>query len=68
MIDRVKSLASLMRMKKEQGQPSFVLMLGAGASISSGVPSASTIMKELVSKYDDSAMNGAGVEQRFDRL
>lgn len=48
---RIKNLANLMRMKKERGEK-FVLMLGAGASMSSNVPSTVRIMEELVSAHD----------------
>ena len=48
---RIKNLANLMRMKKERGEK-FVLMLGAGASMSSNVPSTVRIMEELVAAHD----------------
>jgi conflict system STAND superfamily ATPase/SIR2-like protein len=67
MIPRVKNLAAQMRMKKEQGEEKFVLLLGAGASISSGVPPTSTIMAELLKQYDNEN-TGGDTAQRFDQL
>jgi len=67
MLDRVKNLANLMRLKKEQGDGNFVLMLGAGASISSGVPPTRAIMEQLLQTYGN-GNEGATVEQRFDQL
>ena len=45
----------------------FVLMLGAGASISSGVPDARTMMKAVVEEYAR-GFPGKDVEERFDQL
>jgi len=67
MMGRVKNLASLMRMRKEQGDEKLVLMLGAGASLSSGVPSTNTIMTELLAANDNDN-TGGDVAQRFDQL
>jgi hypothetical protein len=63
---KVKSLANLMRMKREQDDR-FVILLGAGASLSSGVPNTPTIMQELLAKYGGE-LEGASLEQRFDKL
>ena len=67
MMGRVKNLASLMRMRKEQEDEKLVLMLGAGASLSSGVPSTTTIMTELLAANDNDS-TGGDIAQRFDQL
>ena len=64
---RIKNLAAQMRMKKEQGDEKFVLLLGAGASLSSGVPPTWTIMSELLKRYDNEN-TGGDIAQRFDQL
>jgi hypothetical protein len=64
---KVKNLANLMRLKKRQGDK-FVLMLGAGASMSSGVKSTPRLMEELLAQYG-ADLNGADrLEDRFDKL
>lgn len=63
---RVKNLANLMRMKKGKGEK-FVLMLGAGASMSSNVPSTENIMKELVNQHDHENLLET-TEIRFEKL
>jgi hypothetical protein len=67
MMGRVKNLASLMRMRRDQGDEKLVLMLGAGASLSSGVPSTTTIMTELLAA-NDNENTGGDIAQRFDQL
>src|SRR6476646_12128540 len=63
----VRNLANLMQLKHRSGEK-YVLMLGAGASMSSGVKRTPDIMEELLGKYGQD-LNGAGrVEDRFDRL
>ncbi len=63
---KVKNLAATMRMKKQHGE-TFVLMLGAGASLDSGVPPTSTIMRELVEEYGKDLSDG-NFELKFDQL
>ena len=59
MLDRIRNLAQFMKDKKAAGEK-LVLMLGAGASISSGVKPTQTIMEELVEK------NAKGTEGSLD--
>jgi hypothetical protein len=63
---KVKNLAAAIRMKK-QHRETFVLMLGAGASLDSGVPPTSTIMRELVEKHGND-LSGSSLEHKFDQL
>jgi hypothetical protein len=64
--ERVRGLAQLVSDKKKAGKK-FVLMLGAGASLSSGVKTTKTIMEELVTRYPQEPA-GASVEDSFDKL
>jgi hypothetical protein len=63
---QIHSLAALIKTKREAGTK-FVLMLGAGASISSGVAPTQQLMEELVEKFAQGLDKGS-VEQRFDAL
>ena len=65
MLARIKNLARLMVEKKKAGEK-FVLMLGAGASLSSGVKTTATLMAELVNQHG-AGMEGTN-EERFDEL
>jgi len=65
-VARVKSLAATMRVKKKDDE-TFVLMLGAGASITSGVPPTAIIMRELVETYGKDLDEGT-TDEKFDRL
>jgi hypothetical protein len=65
MHERVRSLAQFIKDKKDRGEK-FVVMLGAGASLSSGVKTTAAIMEELVARYPGSA--AGSVEDQFDRL
>jgi hypothetical protein len=56
-----------MRLKKRSGEK-FVLMLGAGASLSSGVKLTSVIMQELVDNFGQDLPATDRVEDRFDRV
>jgi len=56
-----------MRLKKRSGEK-FVLMLGAGASLSSGVKFTSDIMKELVENFGQDLPATDRIEDRFDRV
>lgn len=64
---KIRNLANLMKLKKDQGDEPYVLLLGAGASLSSGVPTTNTIVTELLAQYD-AGNEGGDVLQRFDRL
>jgi hypothetical protein len=66
MLNRIGNLAQLMKDKKAAGER-LVLMLGAGASLSSGVPLTRTIMEELVQKNARGEAT-ARIEDRFDAL
>jgi hypothetical protein len=67
MIDQVKKLANEMQATKEADEKKFVLLLGAGASLSSGVPSTATIMTELLQRSGDNGQGG-DLQRRFDQL
>jgi NAD-dependent SIR2 family protein deacetylase len=62
----VADLASLIRAKKADEQR-FVVLLGAGASMSSGVKSTPQIMAELLGEHGKS-IEGTSVPDRFDKL
>ena len=64
---KTKNLANLMRLKKRQGDK-FVLMLGAGASMSSGVKSTPKLMEELLAQYGTDLNGTDRLEDRFDKL
>ncbi|MGD0201323.1 MAG: SIR2 family protein [Bryobacteraceae bacterium] len=67
MSPRVQALANLLRDKREQQGKKCVIMLGAGASLSSGVPATTTIMEGLLGRYGTDLTDGT-VADRFDRL
>src|SRR4051812_11009971 len=56
-----------MRLKKRQGDK-FVLMLGAGASMSSGVKSTPKLMEELLEQFGADLNGSDRLEDRFDKL
>jgi hypothetical protein len=56
-----------MKLKKRQGEK-FVLMLGAGASMSSGVQSTPKIMQELLDEFGQDLDPNDRLEDRFDAL
>jgi hypothetical protein len=56
-----------MRLKKASGER-YVLMLGAGASMSSGVKRTPDIMEELLAQYGQDLNGPDRLEDRFDRL
>lgn len=66
MKDQVRSLANRIKANREQGDK-FVLMLGAGASISSGVPPTDEIMRTLLEKFG-TELQGDSTKRRFDLL
>ena len=56
-----------MRLKKRQGDK-FVLMLGAGASMSSGVKSTPKLMEELLAQFGADLNGSDRLEDKFDKL
>lgn len=67
MLDRIKNLAQAMQARKAAGGTKFVLMLGAGASQSSGLKPTPQIIQELVERSAQSS-SSASLEDRFDAL
>ena len=63
---KVAALASLMQAKKKIGKP-FTVMLGAGASISSGIIPTDKMTREIVDKYGPD-IAGTDFHDRFDKL
>jgi hypothetical protein len=56
----IKVLANLMRVRKENAEPPYVLILGAGASLTSGASSFGKVIESVVDSYsakDPSAMS-----------
>src|SRR6266849_3693164 len=62
----IASLASLLRTKRAAGRQTIV-MLGAGASISSGVKPTEALIRELVENHGQNA-KGENIPDRFDEL
>ena len=56
-----------MKLKKRQGEK-FVLMLGAGASISSGVVPTTKLMEDLLNEFGQDLDPSDRLEDRFDKL
>jgi hypothetical protein len=69
MENRIKDLGAFLRAGRDSNRK-FVLMLGAGASIASGVKSTPTIMQELVERYAsaDRQPGEDSIPERFDQL
>ena len=65
---KVQVLANLLRDRKKNGDPKFVLLLGAGASMSSGVKKTPEIMQELLAAYALDIDPQLALGERFDRL
>lgn len=65
MLDHISSLARAVTLRK--GSPEkYVLMLGAGASIASGVPTTAAIVRELTEQYGTPSTEP--LDDRFDAL
>lgn len=62
----ISDLANLIKIRREEGKR-FVIMLGAGASVTSKVPDARAMMKEVVEQHG-SRIDGADIGDRFDKL
>src|SRR4051812_15731555 len=56
-----------MKLKKRQSE-TFVLMLGAGASISSGVVPTTKLMEDLLNEFGQDLDPNDRLEDRFDKL
>jgi hypothetical protein len=63
----VCDLANLIRTKQQQGAQKFVLMLGAGASLASGMPFTNQLKSDLLREFG-SGTTGGDVDERFDRM
>jgi NAD-dependent SIR2 family protein deacetylase len=66
MQDRIRALSQFMKDKRVAGDR-FVLMLGAGASLSSGIKPTRVLMEELVEK-NGTGPPGRSLEDRFNEL
>lgn len=66
MTAKIENLARVIEAEKAEGEK-FCLMLGAGASLSSGVKPTLQIMEELLDEYGRDLRRGS-VEARFDQL
>lgn len=62
----ISDLANLLKAKRKEEEP-FVLMLGAGASISSGVKPTPTMQEEILKEFG-TGIAGEKVDDRFDVL
>lgn len=67
MDQKIEALASLIRAKKDSLGKKCVVMLGAGASLSSGIKPTNEIMEELLHKHGPDLKDG-GLRERFDQL
>ena len=65
---QISTLAQLMDLQRAGGGSKFVLMLGAGASLSSGVKLTGTLMQELLDKYGSDIKQDGDLADRFDVL
>jgi hypothetical protein len=68
----IKRLAALMRDRKAAGQPPYVLVLGAGATLSSGCRAMSAVVQAVVGDYDlkrfFEIMDSLSETERYTRL
>jgi len=53
----IKVLANLMRVRKENNEPPYVLILGAGASLTSGASSFGKVIESVVNDYSSKDSN-----------
>jgi len=71
-MDKIKRLANLMRQRKAAGEPSYVLVLGAGATLSSGCRAMSAVVQAVVGHYDlkqfFEIMDNLSETERYTRL
>ncbi|MGH7487523.1 MAG: hypothetical protein ACREMY_18260, partial [bacterium] len=64
---QISTLAQLMELQRTSGSK-FVLMLGAGASLSSGIKLTGTLMQELLDKFGADIPQEGDLADRFDVL
>jgi len=71
-LDKIKRLANLMRQRKAAGEPPYVLVLGAGATLSSGCRAMSAVVQAVVGDYDlkrfFEIMDSLSETERYTRL
>jgi hypothetical protein len=71
-VDKIKRLANLMRQRKAAGEPPYVLVLGAGATLSSGCRAMSAVVQAVVGDYDlkrfFEIMDNLSETERYTRL
>lgn len=71
-MDKIKQLANLMRERKEAGELPYVLVLGAGATLSSGCRAMRDVVQEVVGHYDLKAfydiLDNLSETERYARL
>jgi hypothetical protein len=62
---RVAALGNLIRSKRDQRSSNFVLMIGAGASFTSGMPPTDALKQALLDRFGPHAA-GSGLAERWD--
>jgi tetratricopeptide (TPR) repeat protein len=63
----IKDLAYLITKSKEKGEPKPIVFLGAGASVSGGIPLASGIIKKILEEFKDKpAIKNLSKERKAD--
>jgi hypothetical protein len=71
-VNEIKQLANLMRQRKAAGEPPYVLVLGAGATLSSGCRAMSAVVQAVVGDYDlkrfFEIMDSLSETERYTRL
>jgi len=71
-VDKIKRLANLMRQRKAAGEPPYVLVVGAGATLSSGCRAMSAVVQAVVGDYDlkrfFEIMDSLSETERYTRL
>jgi hypothetical protein len=71
-VEKIRQLANLMRERKTAGEPPYVLVLGAGATLSSGCRAMRDVVQEVVGHYDLKAfydiLDNLSETERYARL
>jgi hypothetical protein len=71
-MEKIRRLANLMRERKETGEPPYALVLGAGATLSSGCRAMSAVVQAVVGHYDlkrfFEIMDSLSETERYTRL
>ena len=62
---RLHSLATFIRQRRETGEPPYVLVLGAGASLASGAASTARIVETVVQEYRGLELAGLSWEEKL---